>query len=328
MKKLIFFLLPLFPFSSSYAQDTIKNLIFEGAGVRGLAYAGAIQVLEKEGLLKDIEKIGGTSAGAIIATALSIGYTAKEIEDLIYLTKFNKFNQGLFGGFTRTISRFGFYKSKKFDKWLGEIIETKTGDADITFLELEQQGYINLYCVATLLDEQRYVVYSVEKFPNMKVRDAVRASMSIPMYFEAMFIDDQGNTYKKFKDCDSAHVVCDGGIIANFPIEIFDSINGAERIPNKQTLGFRIDTDHQIALDTTNQKIAPQKITSFKEYVSAFYNLTLETCNRNSLTEKDWERTVSISSGTVGPKIKKLSIDEKNMLLTNGKKGVETYFDK
>jgi hypothetical protein len=28
-----------------YAQNTIKNLVFEGAGVRGIAYAGAITAM-------------------------------------------------------------------------------------------------------------------------------------------------------------------------------------------------------------------------------------------------------------------------------------------
>jgi NTE family protein len=50
-----------------YAQNTIKNLVFEGAGVRGIAYAGAIKELENNKLISQIEKVGGTSAGAITA---------------------------------------------------------------------------------------------------------------------------------------------------------------------------------------------------------------------------------------------------------------------
>ena len=47
-----------------YSQSTeIKNPIFEGAGIRGIAYAGAIQALEERGIALNIEKVGGTSAG-------------------------------------------------------------------------------------------------------------------------------------------------------------------------------------------------------------------------------------------------------------------------
>ena len=42
-----------------------KNLVFEGGGVKGIAYAGAMKVLEKKGILKNIVRVGGTSAGAI-----------------------------------------------------------------------------------------------------------------------------------------------------------------------------------------------------------------------------------------------------------------------
>jgi len=76
-----------------YAQNTIKNLVFEGAGVRGIAYAGAIKELENNKLISQIEKVGGTSAGAITAMMLALGYSSDEIGEIISQTKLNKFNQ-------------------------------------------------------------------------------------------------------------------------------------------------------------------------------------------------------------------------------------------
>ena len=49
---------------------TIENLVFKGCGVLGIAYAGAIKALEKQGVLKDIKRTVGTSAGAVAATRL------------------------------------------------------------------------------------------------------------------------------------------------------------------------------------------------------------------------------------------------------------------
>ena len=54
-----------------------ENLVFEGAGIRGIAYSGAIAELEQHGLLKNIKRVGGTSAGAITALLLCLGYTAR-----------------------------------------------------------------------------------------------------------------------------------------------------------------------------------------------------------------------------------------------------------
>ncbi len=44
-----------------------RNLVFEGGGVRGIAYAGALRVLEERGSLSVVERVGGTSVGAVTA---------------------------------------------------------------------------------------------------------------------------------------------------------------------------------------------------------------------------------------------------------------------
>jgi predicted acylesterase/phospholipase RssA len=44
-----------------------RNLIFEGGGVKGIAYVGAMQILQDRGILPEIRRVGGTSAGAINA---------------------------------------------------------------------------------------------------------------------------------------------------------------------------------------------------------------------------------------------------------------------
>jgi NTE family protein len=36
-----------------------RNLVFEGGGVKGIAYIGAMQVLSQRSLLKDIIRVGG-----------------------------------------------------------------------------------------------------------------------------------------------------------------------------------------------------------------------------------------------------------------------------
>jgi len=39
-----------------------RNLIFEGGGVKGIAYSGALAVLEERGILRRIQRVGGASA--------------------------------------------------------------------------------------------------------------------------------------------------------------------------------------------------------------------------------------------------------------------------
>src|SRR4051812_31666901 len=92
------------------SQTKISNLVFEGAGIRGIAYLGAIHELEEKKLPTNVEKVGGTSAGAITAMLLSLGYTSSEITTIINSTSFKKFNDGsIIGGFSRFKKYFGWY---------------------------------------------------------------------------------------------------------------------------------------------------------------------------------------------------------------------------
>jgi NTE family protein len=55
----------------------------------------------------------------------------------------------------------------------------------------------------------------------------------------------------------------------------------------------------------------------------AFYNIVIENLNRQQLTKADWDRTVSISDGNIQPKLRKLSKEEVNTLIENGKRAVK-----
>ena len=74
-----------------------RNLVFEGGGVKGIAYSGAIKILEKKGIMKDIQRVAGTSAGAITATLLAVGVDADGVQKIVGGTSFRKFMDDSFG---------------------------------------------------------------------------------------------------------------------------------------------------------------------------------------------------------------------------------------
>ncbi len=314
-----------------YAQERfIKNLVFEGAGIRGIAYAGVLEEFEKAKLLTGVTKVGGTSAGAIIALTLALGYNAEEINKIIYETNFNKFNDGryiFFGGIHRMRNKYGWYRGAKFSNFLGSLIENKTQNAEITFSELHKRGFKDLYVTATCLNKQKLLTFSHETYPEMKIRDAVRISMSIPLYFEAVFIDSAGAVVTKPGNRTDLDVVVDGGIIGNFPIQMFDTVNVAGRKHNRETLGIRIDSDTQIEYDNASRELAPISISRFSDYMEAFYVMVLENLNRNTLDEHDWSRTISVSSANIGPRVKKLSPAQKESLLNSGRASARKFIE-
>jgi NTE family protein len=328
MKKifLTFFIVQSFAVLHAREKPFIRNLVFEGAGIRGIAYCGAISELEENNLMKHVEKVGGTSAGAIVALTVALGYSGNEIQNIIKETNFRRFNDGgysFIGGLNRMNKYFGWYRGIQFENWLEKIIADKTHHADITFQEMNEMGFKDLFVTGTCLNKQRLVIFSRETYPNMKIKDAIRISMSIPLYFEAVFIDKQGKVIPHPKQKDTLDVMVDGGFTGNFPIHLFDSNSE----PDFATLGFRIDSDKQIKNDRERKDIAVMDVKNFKQYVNAFYNIVIENLNRSQLSEDDWKRTVSISDGGIGPRIRKLSAKEINILLENGRSATRTYLN-
>ncbi len=319
-----------------YAQkNSIENIVFEGAGIRGIAYAGALETLEQKGILTNALRLGGTSAGAITALLVSLNYSSAEVAQIINSTSFKKFNDGkfiFFGGLNRLRKWYGWYRGRRFENWLSQLIKQKTGDPDISFLQLQQTTGKQLYVTGTSLNQQKLIVFSAENYPRMKVKDAVRISMSIPLYFEAVFIDSAGTIVSHPKNKAGLDVMLDGGFVANFPIKIFDSTKYITKSDannyaiNPHTIGFRIDSDSQIQNDSANKQLVSMPVNNFKAYLAAFYTLILENLNRQNLNDGDWQRTISISDGAIGPRIRKLKKQEVDLLIENGRVATTTYF--
>lgn len=335
MTKYFFALFLLFSTSAILAQQKTENLVFEGAGIRGIAYCGALMELDERDMLQDIKRVGGTSSGSITACLLSIGYKPEEIYTIIGNTDFGKFNDGGFmfiGGFYRLKHNMGYYKGDKFLRWLEDLIAAKTGDKNTTFSQLAQMEADSVQCkelvvAATSLNHQCALVFSAATHPNMRIADAVRASMAVPLYFEPLVIDAEGKVVELKEMKEEHHLCVDGGFTANFIIHYFDTLEGDGTAMSAPTLGLRIDSDAQILLDSGDKRLAYQPIERTKDFIGAFYYITKETMNRQLLTEDDWKRTISISDANLGPKVKKLSKTEKEMLIAAGRQGVKSYFE-
>src|SRR5437660_5282674 len=56
--------------------------VFSGGGIKGLAFAGALAAAEEAGY-RNWHELAGTSAGAITAMALAVGYDAQGVKDAL-----------------------------------------------------------------------------------------------------------------------------------------------------------------------------------------------------------------------------------------------------
>ena len=68
-----------------------KNLVLRGGGPKGVAYLGALEILQDEQLLEGLERIAGTSAGAITAAFIAINLPIDQLRKLLKETNLMDF---------------------------------------------------------------------------------------------------------------------------------------------------------------------------------------------------------------------------------------------
>jgi NTE family protein len=310
-------------------QPVYKNLVFEGGGIRGFAYAGAVEVLDSAGILKNIERVAGTSAGAIQATMIAVGYTPAEMTKLVENLPVNQFNDGtITGGLSRLRNYFGFYKGQRMSKWIEELIRNKTGDGGITFRQLHElkntKGYKDLYLTGSDITYRCLRIFSYETYPDMKIKDAVRISFSIPLYFEPVIIDDAGKVLRGFSKPDY-HLMVDGGLLSNYPVGLFDSSRyfscASSECINTETLGLLLETPEQLDYSLRKSSSATN-IRSLTDYIKAIYQTAVDRPNPDA---KEIIRTIVISDVGVKSRVRKLSQKTIAALVESGREGVRHF---
>lgn len=318
----------------------IKNLVFGGAGVLGIAYFGALDYLYNNNKIKRLEKVAGSSAGAITAclTSLNLPFEKflemanlldfkkvlekKEHKNTLFLSKEQKNElQSIFGDIdciTRLVKDFGWYSTEYFYNWLKEqialqFIKTKKSspytfadfkNADIHF---DNRPFLDLYIIGTDVTNQISRVFSYETTPNMEVAKAVTISMSIPLFFTAIKTD---NT-----------VFVDGGVLRNYPINLFDTVSRKNKNTykiNYETLGLTFKSSRHHT-----------EIKSLLDYIKCL--ITVFQTIQNDILINDFEqmsRSIIIDHSNISPMDFNISANDKNYiyLYTQGYNETKKYF--
>ncbi|UYZ82761.1 patatin-like phospholipase family protein [Entomomonas sp. E2T0] len=321
-----------------------KNLVFEGGGVLGTAYLGAAQVLDEKGILKNIERVGGTSAGAIYAVVTGLNYSLAETTEILWKMDFNKFMDSSFGiirNTNRLLNEFGWYKGDYFLTWIKNIIKQKTGSAETTFAQLEQlkqqHGFRSIYLIGSNLSTGFSEVFSAETTPNMTIAEAVRISMSIPLFFASRKVNN--DTY------------VDGGTQLNYAIKLFDrkkylttnnfieteyyqSLNTSaegnyqvDYVYNKETLGFKLSSRENIDIFWHKKPPAHTKINDIFDYLKQLVGAVMNVQADVHLHSDDWARSIYIDTLGVSAINFDLTDNNKQQLVESGKQGTLTYFN-
>ena len=322
-----------------------RNLVFEGGGVKGVGYLGALEILEEKGILSGITRIGGTSVGAINAVLTGLNFSTKESKEILWELNFKNFlddSWGFIRDANRLCTEYGWYKGDFFRKWIGKLIQKKTGNSESTFADIEalkeKKGFRSLYLMGTNLSTGFSEIFSAEHTPRMCVADAARISMSFPFFFTA--IRNVRNDY-----------YVDGGMLDNYPIKLFDrekyldtknflepeyykKMNRALRknnrpvtryVYNKETLGFRLDSKEEIELFRDQAEPPRHQINDFFDFIARCVSTMLAVQEQYHLHSDDWQRTVYIDTLGVDTLDFGISTTKKQALLNSGRDGTQAY---
>ena len=166
---------------------------------------GALQYSDDNFLLRKINKYVGTSAGALCAYLLAIGYTPIEIMVHIctkqMLDKMKNFN------IVAMMNGSGATSFSYVNEQLERMTIEKIGQL-ITLGDLYYKYGKKFYCVTHNLTSGKMEILSHETYPDMPCLIALRMSSNLPLVFE------------HFTYFGSYYI--DGGIVDNFPIDIGD----------------------------------------------------------------------------------------------------------
>ena len=313
--------------------------------MKGIAYVGALEVLEREGILQDIKRVAGTSAGAMMAVMVGLRYTADEVKEKLWKLNFMNFMDSSFGivrDTKRLIDEYGWYKGEYFRNLIADLIKEKTGNGEMTFKELaDTKKFRDIYLVGVDLSTGISRTFCNDKVSGgMKVADAARISMSIPLFFASVKRD--------------GHVYVDGGLLDNYSIKTFDQVDFVDDkkhnirrtdyyeklntkkavqakigdnhyIYNKETLGFRLDAKEDITMYLSHTETVRNQINTFFTYSKALITTLIDFQDNVHLHSDDWQRTVYID--TLGVRAIDFNISDvkKQKLLDSGRQYTEDY---
>lgn len=240
--------------TSQTDDDTGKaDLVLEGGGVKGIGLVGAVNKLQAESYPR-IQRVAGTSAGAIVAALIAGGMPPQQMERVMRSVDYTKFEDagllprlGLPGKSLEVLLRGGIYRTNYMHGWIAEQLEAcgvrtwsnlRYSDADADSTLAEDRRYKLVVIVSDLSrgrmlrlpwDYKRLCDLDPDDLP---VADAVVASASIPFFFRAQHLTC-GPAQNREK-----LTLTDGGSLSNYPIGIFDRKDSApSRWP---TLGVKL----------------------------------------------------------------------------------------
>jgi predicted acylesterase/phospholipase RssA len=179
-------------------------------------HVGVMKAMLEEGLLSCVKEVIGISAGSLFALLWVLRYTPAEIEALALNFDFNILQSVEPESVLQFVETFGLDTGVAIERLVVSILKQKGFGADATFRDIYKGSTMKFRCYATELQTCRIREFSTDATPNVAVRFAVRASMSLPLLYEPV------------KEESTGVLLMDGGLLHNLPMVFLNEREAAE----------------------------------------------------------------------------------------------------
>jgi NTE family protein len=304
------------------------DLVCEGGGVKGLGAGGAVATLLDAGY--QVERAAGTSVGAIAAAVAAAGADSQALRRIMDGLSLAAVPDRGFPGVPLISEGIGLlrhrgaFRGDYVRDWLAEELENlgvttfkslrRKDPGDDQTTPLHQRWKLVVHATDVTHGRLLRLPWDYkERFglnpDEQLVADAVRMSLSIPLFFEPCTLNGRKPEQRA--------TVVDGGVLSNFPVQVFDRTDGQEsRWP---TWGVRLVADLPGALDTD----LPGRVAGIVPPVQLAREVIATALLGHDQSHLDEpgvrERMISVNTSGVG--ITEFGIDEKKkqMLFDRGR---------
>lgn len=197
----------------------IRHLVLSGGGPSLFKTIGALQVLEKANKfqMKNIESIYGTSAGAICAITLSLGFDWDTINSYFVDRPWNEAYPITPTSIFDAYGKKGIFGREFVTKAFTPLFNAKDIPINITMKDFYEKTNIDLYFYTMELNEFENLEVSHYSHPELEVIDAVHMSCSLPIIIAPV--------------CQDGKCYLDGGLGSNYPVkQCVDRVNNIDEI--------------------------------------------------------------------------------------------------
>lgn len=180
------------------------RLVFCGGGTRCLVFLQTLVELERAQRLTHVKEYWGASAGALLASLLAISKSASNVKNVMFSADYMKFRNIDVSNILNINTTWGLDDGSSLVEEIERMFELmEPGSKTKTLADIS-----GLNIVVADLNTHDTVVCNAESYPSLRVVDAIRASMSLPIMF------------RPYKHAETGHYWVDGGLRAHFPWDL------------------------------------------------------------------------------------------------------------